>query len=222
MLSKVVIFTCLKLSACASLEEAALAVDDECLGSTGELHEECSLNALQLRGAATDPVDHAGTAVTLPAKVSRDDDAAIDPDDLNVTLEAEYYARRSTASLTCSHWGGGGRGTCSGTVYGPCPNEAGGYYTCSGDWSGNNFHMTRASSCNSCGPEQSRRYIQWAYGIANGNCRGSFSMGGGHNQKNCIGRCGSGEYSVSVSDTKRASKHIAASSTCTYGSLPHR
>merc|ERR1719330_1298283 len=140
----------------------------------------------------------------------------------NITLDAANYARRSTASLTCSHWGSSSS-TCSGTIYGPCPGQAGGYYTCTGDWSGTDGHMAKTSSCNGCGSRESPRYAGWAFSILNGHCHGSWasSQSGGHNQDSCIGRCrGGGEYSCTLSNSHRASKHIACSSTCTIGTLP--
>lgn len=138
----------------------------------------------------------------------------------NITLEAAFYARRSTASLTCSHWGQSA-GTCSGTLYGPCPGWAGSYYTCSGDWSHADGHMSSSNSCNACGLAESSRYAKWAFGIVDSNCHGSFSNGGGYHQRTCIGRCsGGGEYSCSISETGETSVHIACSSTCTGRSLP--
>jgi len=142
----------------------------------------------------------------------------------NMTLEVEaaWYARRSTASLSCSHWWPS-RGTCSGTIYGPCPGSAGEYFTCSGDFSGNDGSMSHSRSCNACGFFQAPRYALWMFGILeqDGVCHGSFSQGGGHSQRTCIGRCpGGGEYSCSASRTPSASVHLACSSTCTQWTLP--
>merc|ERR1712113_572148 len=135
----------------------------------------------------------------------------------NATLESEaaWYVRRSTASLTCSHWDEGFTGTCSGTIYGPCPGS-GSYYTCSGTWSGANAEMVGSTSCNSCGVFASRRYVvRVLVMFLFGGCQGSFSQGGGHRQQTCIGRCfGGGEYSCSLSRTFGTSVHIACSSTC--------
>merc|ERR1711865_134942 len=123
--------------------------------------------------------------------------------DSNVTMEVEaaWYARRSTATLTCSHWDWS-RGTCAGT------------------WSGRDAHLS-ASSCNACGFFASPRYAAWALAILDGQCHGSFSQGGGHGQRTCIGRCpGGGEYSCSASETAGTSVHLTCSSTCTPGTLP--
>lgn len=186
----------------------ALVADDEC----GESDSACALNALQFLAKEESKDD----AREDPSPLESDDEPA-------VGLEAANYARRSTASLTCSQWGSS-RKSCSGTIYGPCPGNAGGYYTCSGDWNGNNAQHSRSTSCNACGLERAVPYARWMMNELEGHCHGSWSSGGGHEQRTCIGRCrnNGGEYSCTLSKTGRTSMHVACSTTCTYGTLPGR